>query len=294
MILVAGGTGRLGRLLVPALLGAGEQVRVLARHAATARGLNGAELLDGDVRERGSLAAAFEGVDTVISAVQAFVDPGGGTPETVDRDGNANLVEMAGRTGAAVILLSVTGAGPSSPMEYCRMKWAAEEILRHSSVEWTIVRASAFAETWVEVLTATAGSSQRPMAFGRGDNPINFVMVVDVAAAVLRALGDDAMRGHVIEVGGPENVSLTEFARRVQETRGRTESPRHVPRLVLRAGGWALRSIQPGLARQMRTAVSMDTMDLRFDSAAARAKYPWLPCSPLWLDRVPISFLSHL
>ncbi len=235
MILVAGGTGRLGRLLVPALLGAGEQVRVLARHAATARGLDGAELVDGDVRERGSLAAAFEGVDTVISAVQAFVDPGGGTPETVDRDGNANLVEMAGRTGAAVILLSVTGAGPSSPMEYCRMKWAAEETLRHSSVEC-----------------------------------------------------DDAMRGHVIEVGGPENVSLTEFARRVQETRGRTESPRHVPRLVLRAGGWALRSIQPGLARQMRTAVSMDTMDLRFDSAAARAKYPWLPCSPLWLDRVPI------
>lgn len=285
MILVAGGTGRLGRVLVPALLERGEQVRVLARHASSAScpELAGAQLVTGDVRDPGSLAAAAEGVNTVISAVQALVDPHGGTPESVDRDGNAHLVEMAERVGAMVILLSTIGAAPSSPMEYFRSKWAAEEALRRSTVPWTVVRASAFAETWADVMAQTAGRSGRPVVFGRGKNPTNFVMVADVTTAVLRAVHDPALRGRVVEVGGPEDLTLTELAHRVQQAHDWTGAPRHVPRPLLRVSARVLSGVRPSLARQMRSAVAMDAMEARFDPAPSLTEHPWLTCSPVRL-----------
>jgi NADH dehydrogenase len=54
----------------------------------------------------------------------------------------------------------------------------------------TIVPATAFLELWIDVLTSTAGRSNRPLVFGRGRNPINFVSVRDVAALVEHVVTD--------------------------------------------------------------------------------------------------------
>ena len=83
------------------------------------------------------------------------------------------------------------------------MKYAAEQHLRASGVPWTIVRATAFLETWTALLEQTASCSGRPLVFGRGDNPINFVSVDDVAALVERVVVDPSTRGQVFEIGGP-------------------------------------------------------------------------------------------
>jgi uncharacterized protein YbjT (DUF2867 family) len=72
-------------------------------------------------------------------------------------------------------------------MELFRMKWAAEQQLQASGVPWTIVRSSAFAETWIDLLRQSAGTSGRTQVFGRGDNPINFVWAQDVADALVHA-----------------------------------------------------------------------------------------------------------
>ncbi len=85
------------------------------------------------------------------------------------------------------------------------MKHAAERHALASSVPTTTVRATAFAELWIELLRQTAGRSGRPLVFGRGDNPINFVSVVDVAALVERAATDTATRGQTLEIGGPDS-----------------------------------------------------------------------------------------
>ncbi|HWU23326.1 MAG TPA: NAD(P)H-binding protein, partial [Nocardioides sp.] len=60
MILVAGGTGTLGRELVARLRASGHEVRVLTRDAERARGLD-AEVAIGDVRDAATLAAAVRG-----------------------------------------------------------------------------------------------------------------------------------------------------------------------------------------------------------------------------------------
>jgi uncharacterized protein YbjT (DUF2867 family) len=58
--------------------------------------------------------------ETVISAVQGFVCSGGVTPASVDRDGNAHLIDAARVAGAGFVLMSVVGAASDNPMELCR------------------------------------------------------------------------------------------------------------------------------------------------------------------------------
>ncbi len=283
MILVAGGTGRLGRLVVNGLVGEGKPVRVLTRNTSAATDLAalGVELATGDVRDPSSLGPAMSGVSTVVSTVHGFVGSGGVTPENVDRDGNRNLVEAAAGRSADVILMSTIGASPDHPMELFRLKWAAEEHLRASGLRWTIVRSSAFADTWIELLRQSAEKSGRPQVFGKGDNPINFVWVQDVADAVLHATMNPAMRGQAIEVGGPDNLTFNDLARLVQASMGVSGSVRHVPRPGLKAMGAIARPFNPKMARLARASLAMDTCDLTFDPEASIRAYPWLSCTTI-------------
>jgi NADH dehydrogenase len=270
VILVAGGTGRLGALVVAELAARGERVRVLTRDDTRATPVLGplVEVAIGDVRDLASLRAAATGVSTVISAVHGFVGPGKVTPESVDRDGNANLVSAAGDAGADLVLVSVVGASKQHPMELFRMKAAAEGNLRRSGVPWTIVRASAFLELYLDLMRRTAGKSGRPLVFGRGRNPINFVPVTDVAAAVVRATLERSERGRIVTVAGPRNLTLNEVAAMAQlelGVAGRTA--RHVPRAALRVLAATRVVADSAISRQAKAALIMDTTDMTVEDA---------------------------
>ena len=278
MILVAGGTGRLGTLVVSHLDGCGVDVRVLTRDPARAKHLHstGAEVVRGDVRDPASIERAMSGVNTVVSAVHGFAGPGRVTPASVDRDGNANLVDAAAATGADMVMMSIVGASRDHPLELQRAKHDAEQHLRASSVAWTIVRATAFVELWADIM-------KKPIVFGRGDNPINFVSVGDVAAVVERAATDRSLRGTVLEVGGPQNFTFNELAALLQEVRGRPARIRHVPR-------WLLHTMAP-IGRKPRAALAMDTTDMAFDGVAAHEDFADLPMTDIRtaLTEAPVS-----
>ena len=172
---------------------------------------------------------ATAGVDVVVSAVHGFAGPARDSLAAVDRDGNANLIDAAKAAGADFVLMSTVGAASDSPMELFRMKHAAEQHAATSGVPTTIVRATAFLELWIDLLEQTAGRSGRPLVFGRGENPINFVSVADVAAVVERAVIDPTTRGKILEIGGPDNLTFDQLAQAVQTAAGRPATPRHVP-----------------------------------------------------------------
>src|SRR4029077_14921827 len=146
--------------------------------------------VEGDVRERADVEHAVAGVETVVSAVQGFAGPGRVTPESVDHAGNVTLIDSAANVGADFVLLSVVGAAPDHPMELFRAKHAAEEHLRRSNLPWTIVRATAYVETWATIIGEPLRNKGKTMVFGCGENPINFVSVTDVAALVGQAIED--------------------------------------------------------------------------------------------------------
>jgi NADH dehydrogenase len=257
-------------------------VRVLTRDSANAAHLaDGIEIVSGDVRDPASLSAAVRDVDGVISAVHGFIGPRGTSPRTVDRDGNANLVEAAADVGADLVLVSVVGASPDNSMELFRMKHAAEQHALGSNVPTTIVRATAFLELWLDLLAETAARSGRPLVFGRGDNPINFVSVTDVAALVDHAATDRSTRGAIVEIGGPDNLTFNQLARAVQAANGRTRGPLHIPRPMLHLMAATVGRIKPQLGRQARAALAMDRENLTFDARAIRKEFPDLPCTAL-------------
>jgi NADH dehydrogenase len=281
VILIAGGTGRLGTLVVKRLTAGGLPVRVLTRDPARAAHLEGlpVEVVEGDVRDRASLDPALAGVVTVVSAVHGFAGPGHVSPASVDRDGNINLIDAAAAVDAAVVMMSVVGASANSPMELFRMKHSAEDHLRASGTPWTIVRATSFLELWISLLEQTAGRSGRPLVFGRGHNPVNFVSVTDVSALVERVVTDASARGCTLEIGGPQNLTFNQLAAAVQERARRTKKPRHVPRAMLQIMATVLKVPKPELARQARAALVLDRADLTFDPSPIHRRYPGLPAT---------------
>jgi NADH dehydrogenase len=283
VILVAGGSGRLGTLIVQRLAARGLGVRVLTRDRRRAAHLEDShvEVIEGDVRDGSSLSGPMAGVSTVVSAIHGFGDIGNVSPASVDRDGNRRLIDAAAAANATVVLMSIVGASAEHPIELFRMKYAAEEHLRSSGVPWTIVRATAFAEFWLDLLDQTAGASGRPVIFGRGINLINFVSVSDVAALVERAVVDPSTRGATFEIGGPKNLSFNELAAGLQKASGRTATPRHVPRTMLCLLAAVLGPFQPNRARQMRAAIAMDTIDLAFAPTDLHRRFPDMPLTSL-------------
>lgn len=283
MILVAGGTGTLGSRLVSLLAERGEQVRVLTRdRARVARLDTRAEVAVGDAGNPEALRRAAAGARTVVSAIHGFPGTPGASPARVDRDGNRSLIRAALAAGAGhMILISVRDASPRHPMALMRMKYAAEQEIVASGLAWTIIRPSAFIETWCEVLGRPLLEKGKTMVFGRGANPINWVSAWDVARFADLAAADPALRGRLIEVGGPENLTMTEFVRAFQRETGANGQIRRIPRPLMRLGSIVAKPINPAMARQIQAGLIMDTQPQAFDASATRQHYSSIPVTNL-------------
>jgi NADH dehydrogenase len=269
VILVAGGTGTLGREVVARLRSSGQQVRVLTRTAARAAGLD-AGIAVGDVRDAATLPGAVNGCSAVVSAVHGFLGGRGAGPAAIDAQGNANLMRAACEAGVGqFVLVSVLDARADHPMSLHRAKYAAEQHLHASGLSWTVLRPAAFTETWAGVIGAKLPAGGPALVFGRGTNPVNFVSALDVAALAERAITDPALRGQAIDIPGPGNLTMVQFARLLGAAR-----IRHVPRGALRLLATAAAPLTPALARQAAAALIMDTTSMAADSSALHGRFP--------------------
>ena len=89
----------------------------------------------------------------MISAIQGFGGPDAGGASAIDRDGNRHLITAARAQGVEhLILMSVAQAAPDHPIELFRMKYEAEQDLLASDLAWTIIRPTAYMETWVTII----------------------------------------------------------------------------------------------------------------------------------------------
>lgn len=279
MIVVVGASGTLGPLLVPLLVGRGEPVRVVTRdpHGAAGR-LDGVELMVGDVTRPEDARRAVEGARVVVSAITGFASPGG--VKAVDEDGNRTLATAAAAANVEhFVLLSVGGAAADHPIPLFRAKHAAEEAVRASGIDWTIIRPSAYLETWLGIIGGPLVGTGKTLVFGHGENPINFVSAFDVARFVDLAISDPTRRGQVVEVAGPANLTLNQLVDTVERASGRTGRVSHSPRAIMRLLSVVLRPINGMRAGQVQAALVMDTTNMALDGHAARPADPAHPLS---------------
>jgi uncharacterized protein YbjT (DUF2867 family) len=284
MILVAGGSGTLGTRLLALLSDRGLGVRVLSRTPDKTQALVGdkVEIVPGDVRDTRAVEAAVAGASTVVSAVTGFGMDKDVSPRTVDWEGNANLIRAAKAAGVEhFILLSVGQAAADHPIELFRMKHRAEEELRASGLAWTIIRPTAYMETWIGLLGDPLIRTGSTRIFGRGQNPINFVSADDVAALVDLAVTDPALRGVTVEAGGPENLTVKQVVETFEELTGARGKVSHIPLPMMRVMSVLMKPLNPTMAGLIEASVVMDTRDMTFDPSETRRRYPSIPVTRL-------------
>jgi uncharacterized protein YbjT (DUF2867 family) len=302
MILVVGGTGRLGRELVAQLLRRGERVRVMARGASqpfpatqpfpapspapsptvradgAAEGgtHDGVEYLRGDLASDPDCRRAVAGCAQVVFAASGFGIPRGADERSVDRDGAVRLVRAAAQAGVGhLVMMSMHGAAHDAPIEFLRCKAAAEEATRSSGLAWTIVRIGAILEQRLDIMGAGLASKGRVPVFGSGEAPLTFTSARDAAAVVVRALTDPTLRNRLIEWGSGTHTA-NEVAGALIARAGRG-SVQRVPAPVLRVMSVAARPFSPFLARMAGAGVWEDSGGEAFDPAPSRAEFPDLP-----------------
>jgi uncharacterized protein YbjT (DUF2867 family) len=161
MIVVIGATGIVGGMITRRLSDEGKDVRILVRtnspseqlarggRATSAEELveAGAQPVYGDLRDRASLNAAVEGVETVISTANSAGRGGEDNPQSVDLEGNRNLIEAARDADVErFIFVSAFGADPENPVPFMQAKGQSEASLRESGMEYTILAPTPFME----------------------------------------------------------------------------------------------------------------------------------------------------
>jgi uncharacterized protein YbjT (DUF2867 family) len=203
-VLVTGGTGRLGRELLPRLLAAGHAVRVLTRRANAALP-EGAAAVVGDLTTSAGLQHAVAGTDAIVHAAST---PWRNTHET-DVEGTRRLTEAAKAAGTAhLCYVSIVGVDtPAS--SYYRGKLDAERVVTASGVGHTTLRATQFHEFVGEMCERLARTPLLPVIGGATMQPVD---AGEVADAIVEQLANGP-GGRVPDMGGPEVRAMTDLAR---------------------------------------------------------------------------------
>ena len=234
-LLITGGTGTLGRLVVPRLREAGCRVRVLSRRSHESG--DGVEFMIGDLATGEGLESAVDGVETIVHCAGSAKG---------DEDKARNLVRAASRAGAQhLVYISVVGAAripvvsgvDRAMFGYFAAKRAAENVVADSGLPWTTLRATQFHDLILTVAQQLAKLPVMPVPAGVRYQPID---AGDVAARLVElSLGKPS--GLVPAIGGPRVYQLTELLRSYLRA-----SHRHRLLMPVRLPGKAARAVRAG------------------------------------------------
>ncbi len=217
MYLVIGGTGYLGRMIARKLLAMTYSVRILVREGSNTLPLEevGARVVIGDLQDPASLTAACQGVKTIISTAATRTLDYDESVRAIDVCGYHNLIRTAPAAGIDHFLyISALGADPHSEVPYLAAKGQIEADLRDSGMVYTIFRPSYFMDFWFMGLVLGPATKDQPVwVLGDGRDPHWPVAAQDVAEIVVKgAIGHPSARNRVIEITGPQPLSLKDAA----------------------------------------------------------------------------------
>lgn len=272
---VTGASGFLGCHVVPALVARGHAVTALVRSrtAADRVGRLGAAGIPGDLDDAASLDEAFaasEGEALVNLASLGF----GHAPAIVA------AAEEAGLRRA--VFVSTTAVFTSLLATSKQVRLAAEDTIRASALEWTIIRPTMIYGTpgdrnMARLLRLIRRSPVvlLPGGGGRLQQPVH---VDDLAGAIVAGVESPRTAGKAYDVAGPEPLTLRQLVADASAAVGRSPRPVTVPQYPVEL---ALRCYER-IARSPRLRVEQLrrlSEDKTFDIAAARADLAFCPRS---------------
>ena len=242
MHLVVGSTGFLGKEICRQLFLAGKPVRALTRatsNPATVRSLEeNHEIVVGDLKNPESLAAACEGVTTVITtASSTFSRQEGDSIETVDLKGQMQLVDAARAAGVKHFIYISFRCRENPWLEYPlkEAKKSVEDHLIASGIPYTILQPSYFMEIWLGPAVGFDFTGASAMVYGDGTEPISWVSLLDVANLAVQSIDTPTALNRTVPIGGSEALSPLEVIKIFEEVGGQPFKISHVPQEALQA-----------------------------------------------------------
>jgi len=226
-VLVLGGTGFVGRYLIPQLSAAGHRVTVIARRRHEARHLillPTVQVVEGDALDPRTLDTRMRDATAVINLIGILNERAQQTFAGVHVDGTRKIVEACRRAGVVRLLhMSAINADPSGPSRYLRSKGEAEALVAVSGVPWTIFRPSVIFGREDRFLNLFAGLQRYfpVLPLASPDAKFAPVYVGDVARCFAHALADDRTIGQRYDLCGPGAFTLEHLVRFVGEQTGR-------------------------------------------------------------------------
>ncbi len=225
-VTVFGGTGFLGRRIVPALLRHGFCVRIAVRNPGRARELFGTdapvETVEADVENARAVAGAVSGAWAVVNAVSLYVERGAHTFRSIHVEGAARVADLARRADVArFVHVSGVGSDAHSRSAYIRSRGEGEQAVLLAFPSAVILRPSVMFGPHDAFLTGLSRMLKTfpvfPL-FGAGHTNLQPACVADVAEATARIL-DLPRPAPLYELGGPRAIAykalLQEINRRV-------------------------------------------------------------------------------
>ncbi|HTL15933.1 MAG TPA: NAD(P)H-binding protein, partial [Patescibacteria group bacterium] len=228
-IAITGGTGFVGRSIARSLAARGRQLVLLARGMDRSdpaiRSLAQGRFIPCGVDQPADLAEAFKGCDAVIHCAGINREIGEQTFRRVHVEGTANVIRASHEAGVRkIVLLSFLRARPHCDSPYHESKWEAEELVRKSGLDYTILKCGVIYGRGDHMLNHLSRAFFTFPVFalvGFSDKPICPNAVEDVAQVVQSALNEPALRCRTVSVIGPDELTLREAVRRVARVVGR-------------------------------------------------------------------------
>lgn len=221
IVAVFGASGFLGRHVVRELASRGWRIRAAVRRPAAANFLKPLgkvgqiDIVQTNIRYRPSITNALQGADAVVNLVGILAKDGPQTFDGVHVAGARNVAEMASKAGIEnLVHVSAIGADANSDSDYARTKAAGEEAFKEYAPSTTILRPSIMfgpQDDFFNKFASMAARSPFLPLIGGGKTRFQPVYVDDVADAVATALDNEAFRGRVYELGGPEVMTFKEL-----------------------------------------------------------------------------------
>ncbi len=228
-VAITGGTGFVGRHLATRLSDHGHEVVLVARgidrRDRSVTGLPRTRLVRAPLTDEARLREAFEGCDAVAHCAGINRELGAQTYGAVHIEGTRTVVAAARAAGVRrIAMLSFLRARPDCGSGYHESKWAAEEMVRSSELEWTVLKCGVIYGHGDHLLDHLSRALQTFPIFatvGLRDRPLRPVAIADVVRILEAALIDGTLGRRTIAVIGPEEMPLGQAVRRVAAVIGR-------------------------------------------------------------------------
>lgn len=284
-IAITGGTGFVGRNLARELTRDGHEVVLIARGVddrdPSIRHLPRARFAPIGTDDEDMLAEAFAGCDAVAHCAGINRELGPQTYQRVHIDGTRNVVAAAQRAGVKkVVVLSFLRARPDCGSGYHESKFAAEEIVRTSGLDYTIIKAGVIYGRGDHMLDHLSHALHTFPIFGlvgMREQSIRPTAVEDLTRILVAALVERRLSRQTVAVTGPEQVPLSAAVKRVARVIGKR------PRIV-RLPLWFHYPFAWCMERVMKTPmVSMAQVRILSEGVVE----PLPPCAGVPVDLAP-------